>query len=191
MSCWLTVSTSLIVSLCSRSLSLIYIALSLAAVASRTSPLLKQLSEHGKTATSQFNEKKFPWIPKRTFLHFYTVGFIWMTLIITVASDCIPFSVVMTLMVHLLRRVYECVYVHKFTTNSKMHFVGWLLGVGHYLLLPFNFLGTCQATKTRLSGPWVFANLWLQYEQYRHHVFLSELRRADQMSSPTVPQKVQ
>lgn len=178
-----------IVALCNRLLPPIYLALSLTAMVSRTAPLLKKLSEHGKTMTSQYDRNKFPWIPKRSFRHFYTTGVIWMILVIALFGDCSPASVKTTMMIHLLRRLYECTYVHKFTPSSKMHFASWLLGIGHYLLLPFNFVGNGNATKPILSGLSVVANLWLQYEQYRHHVLLSKLRNFDRMASRMVPQK--
>ena len=114
------------------------------------------------------------------------------------------------LMIHLVRRYYECHRVHAWNdTNvlersgeSTMHIVGYLVGIFHYLLLPFVFIPPplpfnvnsirgsenqwcgisselTVMTKVVLIICSVFC-LYFQIEQHRHHVLLASLRRLNQ-----------
>lgn len=179
----------------SRLLPPCYLALILAAAAARFVPLLKHLSGHGKTATIKSNHKSsLFWIPKSCFRQFYVVGFFWTTAVATLLN-CTPLpnsAVETTVLVHLLRRLYECTCVHKFHPKSKMHVLGWLLGVGHYVLLPFSVVGRGddETTNPLLSSVLVALNLVFQFQQHRHHAFLAELRKSDRGATATiVPQK--
>lgn len=44
------------------------------------------------------------------------------------------------LYVHLLRRLYECTYVHQWRETSMMHIAGYMVGVIHYIWLPHVFV---------------------------------------------------
>jgi len=47
---------------------------------------------------------------------------------------------VVLLVVHLIRRAYECAFVQQHAKeSSKMHIAGYALGLGYYLVLPFVF----------------------------------------------------
>jgi hypothetical protein len=64
-----------------------------------------------------------------------------------------------------------------------MHIAGYLLGLLHYLLVPFCFLDCTdnnKATRQQSTSTHYFFIgfcLWAQYQQYRHHVLLAQLRR--------------
>jgi 3-oxo-5-alpha-steroid 4-dehydrogenase 3 len=86
-------------------------------------------------------------VNKCRFIDFYVTGIIVSTMILicnVVASRrnvCIMSrgDIVSTslLYVHLVRRYGECKWVHKSGALSQMHIAGYLLGILHYLCLPF------------------------------------------------------
>lgn len=103
-------------------------------------------------------------VRKRRFLQFYVAG-IAVTLLLFLlrrVEDQLYVSpveshhkfgpqglAVALLMMHLTRRCYECLYVHEWTETdgssggaSTMHAAGYALGVLHYVVLPFVFLGS-------------------------------------------------
>jgi 3-oxo-5-alpha-steroid 4-dehydrogenase 3 len=154
-----------------------YVLLSLTAISSRAISSLATLASHGKTWKKSSN---WWWIPKRYFLHFYVIGLASLLAMTTVYKDSDDhLSLAQALLfLHLLRRVYECCYVHQSRPTSQMHMGGYCLGMGHYLVLPLVFAGRSQPN--RVSSPLSLAiglaNLWFQYEQYKHHVILGQLR---------------
>jgi 3-oxo-5-alpha-steroid 4-dehydrogenase 3 len=150
-------------------------------------------------------------VPKRLFAHFYVVGI--MATISTlqsglrnfdashaVANDVIPpnkyaypLSLIgkglvpwILLIVHLLRRLYECCYVHEWNlSKSRMHIAGYLVGLMHYVCLPFCFLNfnmvDLEAGQAEVKSDFtLFLGLVLccvgQVEQHLHHVILARLR---------------
>lgn len=145
----------------------IYSLLTIAALLSTVSPTLTSLSSHGKTRALSHNGNNSnsrshdrPSIFRRWVLHnnrmtvskcrfidFYATGIIVSTLILTsnaVAAHQNPNimsrrDIVSTclLYVHLVRRYGECKWVHKSGALSQMHLAGYLLGILHYLCLPF------------------------------------------------------
>lgn len=193
-------------------LPVIYIMLSLMAVASLAIPFLNELSLHGKSRSLTTFASDAPsintssWhhqilygeaflVPKRLFLHFYVVG-ILSTIVyymyITSLDDETKQSgvAVSLLLIHLARRCRECLFVHEWRPSSKMHIAGFLLGVGHYILLPLVFVDSKRVCNTNKSDKstsssktdWMIAAIGIltclaaQYQQYRHHVYLAELR---------------
>ena len=117
------------------------------------------------------------------------------------------------LMIHLIRRYCECKWIQKSGTSSKMHLAGYLLGILHYLCLPFVLVPhqfevcaaednddgsksdeVCQLNSTNSGDAYstlgivllistAFACIYFQYEQHRHHVILANLR--SNKSKPT------
>jgi 3-oxo-5-alpha-steroid 4-dehydrogenase 3 len=153
-------------------------------------------------------------IPKKCFLHFYLVG-LGSTSVISIYISCIYGTDLIQcleyermialglLLVHLIRRCYECLCVHAWTSNSTMHLFGYLLGLLHYALLPLVFIPSSDlyhVHHTRVvSGTTTQGTLWEkrlvialgalmlglvgQYEQHLHHVILANLRKkANQMT---------
>jgi hypothetical protein len=177
-----TTTTAYMISTISRWLAPFYILLSFTAILSRLVPLLGALASHGKTRTRARTRAVIDlWVSKRCFVHFYLVSLVSM---VTVLPEISLARGLLSL--HLLRRTYECLFVHQFSANSKMHLAGYLLGVGHYLALPLVFL---DATESESRSWWTSAgalfNLWAQYQQYRHHSLLADLRRFPSSSSST------
>jgi 3-oxo-5-alpha-steroid 4-dehydrogenase 3 len=185
-------------------LSPAYVLLSVSVLVSRHVKLLSRLASHGKTRTTTFtptrtNKLGF-WISKRYFGHFYIVGLAsWASLRLLVyrilnneyaQSFCLADAL---LLVHLIRRCYESYHIQKPSASSKMHFLGYLLGVGHYLVLPLVSLRfeavdpptrtTSQKTLAISSLLLGVANLVFQNEQFQHHRILASLRQDGKASS--------
>lgn len=159
-------------------------------------------------------------ISKKYFRHFYYVGILALLTVISLAEvgatkekeaatrmnnssnsfqDNIPLLALVW--IHLMRRCYECHFVHVWT-HSKMHVAGYLLGLLHYSLLPFvvvpvfNDGYVCQenpgsytyqmipsnnVTVSHMSNSLylflVLVCFWAQYQQHRHHKLLAQLRK--------------
>jgi hypothetical protein len=162
-------TTAYMISNILRWLAPFYVLLSLIAISSRLVPLLGALASHGKTRTTAVVDL---WISKRCFVHFYLVGLVSM---VTVLPELSLAQGLLSL--HLLRRTYECLFVHQWTAKSKMHVAGYLLGAGHYLVLPLVFLDATESSRTWWTSTGALFNLWAQYQQFRHHSLLADLRR--------------
>lgn len=165
-----------------------YLLLSLVAVASRMVSCLSILASHGKT-----HKRTWDWwsknVPKSYFGHFYFVGLVSATIFFSCvngSSILSPSWIELLLLVHLSRRLYECRYVHEFRPGSQMNLAGYLLGIGHYLVLPLVFVGrSTQPDVDFLIITCILWNLWMQYEQHVHHRILAELRQSRSNSRPT------
>ena len=177
------------------------------------------------------------WVPKSYFSHFYDTGILCTLLSIiyvnvsifrgtqqrnylpppttttTTTTTTIPvyyFVVVWVLtLLHLVRRKYECMYVHQWKrpNSSTMHILTYLGGMMHYMILPLTTIipirlddGMDHGDIPESSISWSFVvvwsmsivlNLYAQYEQYQHHVILANLRlrqRQNQKQRPTAVQ---
>lgn len=142
-------------------------------------------------------------IQKRFFLHFYICGLLSLAVVFYFSAsfpdptmDRNPSVRNMTTLsllgIHLTRRLYECLHVHRTTSQSKMHLAGYLLGVLHYLLLPIVFVplpcdhgreATVSSHELRESKVSLVIRtaaslfcLWAQCQQYWHHCLLAKLR---------------
>lgn len=146
-------------------------------------------------------------VNKCRFIDFYTIGII--TTISRLSHTIISYYydtdityinkqqlvVPILLLIHLFRRYCECKWVQKSTSStSYMHLAGYLLGILHYICLPFiliphHTLLICtnddsnwaksfdiqQSTLLEIFS--IIGCLYFQYQQYRHHVLLANLRR--------------
>ena len=187
----------------------IYATLTAAALASVGNQWLAALAAHGKTrpniqrhedyetpSTSESPLQRFIdslVVPKRFFLHFYVVGVMALATCIGLSPPRVyPTLVTSLLAIHLTRRLLECLYVHAWRAQSRMHLAGYGLGLLHYVHLPLVFVdvGSCrnddhvyklyQVKKTvprLVSVAALILNLWAQYQQHRHHVLLASLRQ--------------
>jgi 3-oxo-5-alpha-steroid 4-dehydrogenase 3 len=155
-------------------------------------PMLSDLAAHGKTrARLRFAKKPFSStlvVPKSWFTHFYIVGICMIVLVVF----CFPGKVqnhaaVASLGLHLTRRIFECRCIHAWSDSSTMHVAGYLVGILHYISLPFVFVDVCgigdvydegaPSDRAGMRECWgVCVCLWGQYEQFRHHVILADLR---------------
>jgi 3-oxo-5-alpha-steroid 4-dehydrogenase 3 / polyprenol reductase len=144
------------------------------------------------------------YVPKRYFSHFYLLGMVQLLLCAYVrtkghlsSSSSHVVRVWFLLGSHLARRYGECLCVHKWTPQSRMHVAGYLLGIIHYLLLPLALCPDESAdplttsyekdarSGSRLVGRLACAVLCLyaQYQQHRHHGILAGLRIAPASSN--------
>ena len=180
-----------------------YCCLTIIALLSPLVPFLRDLASHGKTLEEGRTSHHFPHVEtlqvhKRFFVHFYVAGLIAMTIFISTA-DPSGMSwhhhhqwLEMTLLIlHLGRRCYECLFVHCYSSNSRMHLAGYICGIVHYLFLPFMLFESSSimcvgdvdhVTRTSIrsihSLMGVGVCLWAQFEQYQHHCLLASLRPA-------------
>jgi len=70
------------------------------------------------------------------------------------------------LILHLIRRYYECLFVHIWSETSYMHTCGYLLGLCHYLLLPFVFINfTVDVANSHSS--FITSTLFNQYNLFQ------------------------
>ena len=148
-------------------------------------------------------------VKKCRFIDFYTIGII--TTILKLAHTTITYydtnityinkqqlAVPLLLLIHLFRRYCECKWVQKSTSStSYMHLAGYLLGILHYICLPFiliphhsSLICTNDDEHEDNNGAKSFdiqqftlleifsivGCLYFQYQQYRHHVLLANLR---------------
>jgi 3-oxo-5-alpha-steroid 4-dehydrogenase 3 / polyprenol reductase len=150
-----------------------YIFLSLSTLSTITCQLTKSIASHGKV----FDTTSISWlisVPKRWFLHFYVIGV--STTILATCLHGLSYSLAL-LLLHNLRRYYECRFVHVWRGNSKMYVTGYLAGILHYLLLPWNFtVSSLLAPSLILQMVGVLLCLYSQYEQHMHHRILAKLR---------------
>lgn len=97
---------------------------------------------------------------------------------------------VVLLILHLCRRLYECMYVHSWNKQSKMHIAGYFLGILHYFLLPMVFLyprpiqiDDSLTVKSNIAFIRLLSSIILciagQFEQYKHHFILANMRKCD------------
>lgn len=186
-------------------------------------PFLKGLASHGKTripdssgsnqstpsAIKSFFNSQIFLIEKRRFSQFYYIGILWLTASVMLSNKTGVFvrPSIIILYMHLFRRLYECLYVHKWRPSSRMHIAGYAVGLIHYLWLPSVFIrlpcrdclplifgssiakdllkfydetakdGTSRWPPIWLRMPAIVFCLLAQWQQHRHHVYLAELRR--------------
>lgn len=175
-----------VISLLIVSASPAYVLLSLVAILSRQIRFLKTLASHGKTKETL--DVWWSWnVPKRYFACFYLVGLISATIIFHNTTKR-PLSLTQTtLYLHLFRRLYECLLIHKFRPESEMHVAGCVLGIGHYLALPLVF--TRRMTQQELSFLSIICflwNFWMQWEQNLHHKILADMRQGTSAANKPV-----
>lgn len=98
-------------------------------------------------------------VPKSYFLHFYVLGLMVNGLNVVVhwyvdgvaqsfwsggcaeaLLQCPPhLASALLFQVHLARRAYECVFVHKFSPQARMTWMVYVGGLAHYFMVPFSF----------------------------------------------------
>lgn len=197
----------------------IYLVLTITILASSVSPFLRDLASHGKTRDNTAVDRNYHWsfgclvdnllhrevflVRKRCFLHFYLVGILSMICLLfearkTDVFDAVPSRshqvvAIVLLLVHLVRRSYECLFVHAWNRNSMMHIGGYCLGILHYILLAFVFVPPIKAGSAtnhqvedvsighpsyQIVRIFIGVTLCLlgQYEQHCHHCLLASLR---------------
>jgi 3-oxo-5-alpha-steroid 4-dehydrogenase len=165
-----------------------YLALTLTTWSSSSIIDLRTLSSHGKTFESKDG---FVWLalPKQWFLHFYLVGIVSI-LVLAVFIDSTTISYTTPFVVlQVLRRCYECLYIHAWRPDSKMYLPAYAVGLSHYILLPWNLV--ISSAKLRHSATLFFLGAMLcvyaQYQQHLHHCLLAKLREGQSSSHYLLP----
>lgn len=147
-------------------------------------PFLHSLFSRGKLLQPTSSAPKFT-VPQRLFLHFYTTGAVFngSLLLMVLAYTCVKPSlapkfqmgtqeawrVVFLLSLfelQLLRRLYESIYVSKFSHLARMHVLAYLLGLIYYLLAPLSlFPRAIQFVTSMLQG----------CQSFRHGIYKFEI----------------
>mmetsp|Transcript_1115 Transcript_1115/g.2008 ORF Transcript_1115/g.2008 Transcript_1115/m.2008 type:complete len:320 (-) Transcript_1115:2521-3480(-) len=197
------ITTSLLISFGTCASAILYLLLTFTAIISIFSPCLSRLAAHGKTRTSIMmlnplnGESTSPssifskWkvfllehpclqINKEHFTTFYSIGLIWSGIIILLTSNVVPqTAVIFLLYLHLSRRYLECRFVHVW--NGTMHLSGYILGLIHYILLPFVFVSNSHIRQNEFSttrvAMGIALNVVAQYYQFVHHCILASYRK--------------
>ncbi|CAI0392907.1 unnamed protein product, partial [Linum tenue] len=95
-------------------------------------------------------------VPQRFFLHFYWFGVAWTSFLLVItwnyASKTAPLhrykvwvSVFLLLLMetHVLRRLYETIYVLNYSPSARMHILGYLTGLFFYAAAPLSLCHFC------------------------------------------------
>ncbi|CAF3111961.1 unnamed protein product [Rotaria sp. Silwood2] len=93
--------------------------------------ILQRFYLFGKLKNENRNKKNFFGdVSKSYFLHFYIIG-----LLINIPLFLfyrLSLCLFLIFICHMFRRLYECIYIHKFGQNSTMSFIHYLVGLIHY-----------------------------------------------------------
>jgi len=150
-------------------------------------------------------EGDFWMVKKQRFLDFYVLGTVALITVRLAATSTEPIvfgssrTLAQTLLLlHLVRRMYECLYVHQWQSTSVMHLSIYVLGILYYALLPFifcrfdcrdgidsqtSFIDMSRYIPRLVQMSWQSVSftlcLYAQQQQARHHLILANLRRTD------------
>ena len=93
--------------------------------------LLERFYLFGKLKNAETLKKKlFTDVPKRYFLHFYLVGLL-INIPLLIIFRCSIFLSLLFLL-HMCRRLYECLFIHQWNDRSQMSFIHYFIGLIHY-----------------------------------------------------------
>lgn len=153
-------------------------------------PALKDMAAHGKTRGGKklpqaptsakgsldfFVHGDFFLVKKKYFGQFYMLGLLVLTVTLRLATTMRTSSTAPPLMVastallylHLVRRLYECMFVHKWKDTSVMHIAGCLVAAVHYVWLPMVFVRLpCEACLREILGDRFVPSVF--YSQYKN-----------------------
>lgn len=127
------------------------------------------------------------YVPKKWFTHFYLLHFALSLLNVSIMIflrqwHSSPLQIIFLMnMIQSTRRLYECIYVSKFSPTAKIHYFHYLVGIVFYTsvnLIPF--LLQILAAKTETSGHTaipVALFLFSSYDQFFNHIALSEQKK--------------
>ncbi|OBA18174.1 uncharacterized protein OGAPODRAFT_5832 [Ogataea polymorpha] len=152
-------------------------------------PQLRFLLQYGKTLRNDPHPRLLDlYVPKKWFTHFYefslalsTAGLIW---VFANHSFCLIHLVCMLTFFQSLKRVYECLFVSKFSPTAKVHVTHYLAGLLFYVwadVLPI--LSSELPDSTLKRSPSAFSYfcallaLLLSYDQYINHKHLASLKK--------------
>ena len=107
----------------------------------------------GKSASSDRSASaRAAWtVPHAWFAHFYVLAALWTGVVLARALALDPGGALALALfhAHVLRRLLECALVHRPSRGSRMHVVGYLVGLAYYLLAPLTLAP--EATRRALA----------------------------------------
>jgi hypothetical protein len=156
-------------------------------------PGLRALLTYGRLCTSDERSTVAEWgtlfVPKRWFTAFYGAGLCVALLASPLAAR--PLELPLALFsLHLLRRLLECLLVHRFSPDAVMPLHLWLAGLAHYAAVPWTLLppsiaahgagttdsATCGAATTLVLALCCLLFCVANLQQHRIHRALADLR---------------
>lgn len=128
-------------------------------------------------------------VPKSYFLHFYILGlFIGIALFLIYRLSFFLFTI---FILHMFRRLYECMFIHNFGPKSKMSFIHYLIGLIHYPLVSLTIIIDSTYAYTKISLLSCCCSLLLfiiaSHIQYNVHVTLAKNRRTNSNENYPIP----
>lgn len=142
--------------------------------------ILQRFYIFGKLKNENQNKRKiFGDLPKSYFLHFYILALLINLPLFIIFRSAILLSTLF--LCHILRRLYECFYVHRFGPNSTMSIIHYLVGLFHYPMVGLTILVDYEYSDYQPSFIIICLSLFLffnaSYVQYRVHLTLANIRR--------------
>jgi hypothetical protein len=157
-------------------------------------PGLRALLTYGRLCSSDgrapMSGDWLPVVPKRWFTAFYGAGLCVALLASRFATrqEELPLAL---FSLHLMRRLLECLLVHRFSANAVMPLHLWLAGLAHYAAVPWTLLppsvdeagaeGAEDVPCSNATSPFVLVAACLLFcaanlQQHRMHRALADLR---------------
>ena len=149
--------------------------------------LLQRFYLFGKLKnTDQVKRNLLSDVPKRYFAHFYLVGLaVNLPLFVYFRSSIFLH---LLFLLHISRRLYECMFVHQSTSNSTMSFFHYLIGILHYpcvgatIITDHDYAHGSPSFFSSCLGLTLF--LIASYIQHRVHVTFAKNRRTEKGEYP-------
>eukprot|EP01147_Barroeca_monosierra_P009594 gene9596-1818_t len=92
---------------------------------------LRQEKTEYQRISSIFSGMLHMTVPKMWFLHFYLLGLATQVIIAAIAGIHVFKTLMILMSIQLLRRTYECIYVHR-RSPSRMHVLHYATGISFY-----------------------------------------------------------
>jgi len=116
-------------------------------------------------------------IPKSYFLHFYLISLLINLILLIFHLSC--FFLFILFILHLSRRLYECIYIHKF--HSKINFFYYFFGLIYYPCVGLTIIIDYKYSYTNIQFlKYIFALILFfnaSYIQYNVHLTLANMIR--------------
>ena len=174
----------------------LYWAMTAMALVSTQITFLKQMTLTGKSREQHHGKSPLRiaslLVPKKFFLHFYVFALFSLVVFVLLHPRSTTISASLILLnLHLIRRLFECIWIHRWRETSQMHLTAYLVGHAHYLCLPWALLGSANSSE-HLSGGLqhsillsflALCCLAAQYTQHTHHVLLAKIDQTRHQSS--------
>ena len=148
--------------------------------------ILPDFLKYGKTLTEKDHKAKHNTphtlleklmqltVPKAWFSHFYILS----TALSITTCICFPgYALPWLILLHSLRRLYETLYVNKYTAKSRMNWTHYAVGIWFYSVLHIIMVIKIYENKLekRLNIPALFIMAVASWDQYMNHRILSKL----------------